>query len=264
MTMRNVHDLSSYLMLVWRSIRLLLTRTGKNFALAGVLLSFSRIMQTVAFFMPLKVLIVLSSDGGNKYSAYVEPWLTDDQFLALIIAMVPISYGLYITFGIAHRRYFDRDLTLQIKKATAEGYDKKQLASLKKIHPRLTRMWADSCVITLITLAVLVIQPFFAFFLLALISGNLVFFNALVFDRSDTVRLTPLRLHPVQFVEYATSINYLLVFGALALAVYHNQIGIVTALLALLLSRLCLQAVQRVSLESRTLKKQLENHWNIL
>lgn len=232
--------------------------------LAGVLLSFSKIMQTVAFFMPLKVLIVLSAGEESKYSSYFKSWLTADQFLAIIIVMVPVSYLLYIFFGIAHRRYADRDMKRQVARAKSEKYGDRKLRVIKKIHPRLIRIWADMCVVVLIILIISIIQARFAAVLLILIGMNLGFFNAWVFGREESVRLTPLRLHPKQFVEYITSINYLLVFSVLAVGVYYHSIGIVTALLALLLSRLCLMAVQRISLESRTLQNNLEIYWNSL
>src|SRR5690606_13768189 len=115
--MPKVYDLLKYFSLVWISIRNLSARTGSTMLLAGVLLSFSKIMQTVAFFMPLKVLIVLSAGEESKYSSYFKCWLTADQFLAIIIVMVPVSYLLYIFFGIAHRRYADRDMKRQVARA---------------------------------------------------------------------------------------------------------------------------------------------------
>src|SRR5690625_4649735 len=187
-------------------------QSGSTFVWAAVFLALSRIFQTMAFFMPLKVLIILSSDSGTRYQQYVEQWVSSEQFIGISVALVPVVYGLYIALGTLYRRAYDANRKAQITRANDLQYGRKYKRKLTKNHERLVRLLSDVCIAIIVLVVVLIINLEFSILLLIMLLLNMLVFNAQVYGLQEHARLTFLRLHPHQFVEYVTSTNYILVF----------------------------------------------------
>src|SRR5690625_351472 len=232
-------------------------QSGSTFVWAAVFLALSRIFQTMAFFMPLKVLIILSSDSGTRYQQYVEQWVSSEQFIWISVALVPVVYGLYIALGTLYRRAYDADKAAQIVRVNDLKCDRKYKRKLTKNHDRLVRLLSDVCIIIIVLVIVIIINIEFTIVLLVMLFLNMLVFNAQIYGLKGHARLTFLRLHPNQFVEYVTSTNYILFFVFLAISIYVGRIDVINAVLNLFLCRLALQAVQRFSIESRVLKNEL-------
>ncbi|MDR5902782.1 hypothetical protein [Halomonas icarae] len=221
------------------------------YQLSCFLLAISRLLQVVSFFLPLKILIMLSSKQPPSYLEYLPIEITYDTALTLLILMVPTAYCGYMIAGVFHRFFIDRDLA----KWKESGYkttliNVKSKAKLVKLHAHLSKALSEIILVVMSLLLVLVIDfPMFVVVCIMLFL-NLKVFVAKVFYKSDQGRVGVFRLHRRQYIEYFTSMNFVIVFMLLAAQVSYSYIGIFEALFVILLSRMMFQSMQRFSVEN--------------
>jgi hypothetical protein len=225
-------------------------RGNWRFTLAGVLLAASRGMQVSAFFLPIKALIVMASVNEPGHFNYFDSYISSNTLIAWLITLVPIAYLLYIAFGVAHRWVLDADMRQQKRYADDCATYPLKPATLAALHKRLAKAYADLILIVGLLLVMAIEHPLLALSLMMLVILNLMLFNRYTFDIKDDKRLTPFKIHRRQFVEYVASSNFLVVFFILALSVRTQNMGIFSAVLFLLLTRMLFQAVQRLAIES--------------
>ncbi|MDR5893425.1 hypothetical protein QC820_11450 [Halomonas mongoliensis] len=230
-------------------------RNGKWFFLSSLFLCLSKIFQTASFFIPLKVLIILSSGNVPDYVGGVLSNIEYGRLVIFLALMIPASYFCYIFFGILYRWFFDRDSQLHWKSeysccgVLVKGKD------LRVLHGQISRLFSEAL---LITMCLMLLIPFSALiFWVVLFVICLLFsiFNAKVFGASEDERLSYFRLHRRQFIEYSISCIFVLFFGILAANVYLGSIGMYGSIFILLTVRLCLQSLQRASVEMIYIKR---------
>lgn len=214
-------------------------------------LAWSKIFQTVAFFLPIKILIMLNENSMPDYLSGVELYLSYDSLLAALIIMVPIVYLMHILFGILFRNCIDQDIKLYgDEKFDISGHGEVGYGKLKRLHNHTSKAFSDILVFVLTSIILLYLNVSLAIIVWAITFCNLLVFVNKAFYLSDDDRLTFLKLHKRQFIEYIASSNYLIVFGFLVFQTYFSMGEMYGAILALLLSRQLFQAVQRFSIEN--------------
>lgn len=222
---------------------------SKAYQLSCLLLAISRLLQVISFFLPLKILIMLSSSQPPSYLKHLPFAIPYDALLVIFASMVPIAYGGYIIAGILHRFLLDKDL----EKWKKENFTTKLIKSnsknkVIKLHNHVAKALSEVILVT-ISLALICFVDFpMAIFALLLTLANLSLFVKKVFYKSEHDRIGLFQLHRRQYIEYISSANFVLVFIVLALQIKHFDIGVFEALFVLLLSRMIFQAVQRFSI----------------
>ncbi|ART63941.1 hypothetical protein [Kushneria marisflavi] len=214
-------------------------------------LASSKVLQTIAFFLPIKVLIMLGSEKMPKYLSPFSEYMNYNDVLVFLIAIVPVVYVMHLAFGIFFRLLIDKDVArFTQKEYHVDGYGNANLGKLKRLHNHTSKAFSDIIVFLLTSVILLLINPILTLAIWVVTLLNLSLFVKKAFYVHDDTRITILKLHKRQFVEYIASSNYLIVFALLVVQMYLVSGEIYGAILALLLSRQLFQAVQRFSIEN--------------
>lgn len=234
------------------------SENSRTYQLSCALLAASRLFQIMSFFLPLKILIMLSSDTPPAYLGYLPFTIPYDTALIILILMVPAAYCGYITTGILHRYLLDKDLTRWKKEnLTPRLIDTQSKNKIFKLHGHVAKTLSEIILIILSLVLTLYIDPPMFVFVLFLILLNLNIFVLRVFYKNDDDRIGLFRLHRRQYIEYASSVNFIFVFITLALQARYFEIGVFEALFIILLSRMMFQAIQRFSFENIHIRNHL-------
>lgn len=240
-------------------IILFFLKSPKGFYFWGCFcLASSKVLQTIAFFLPIKVLIMLGSEKMPKYLSPFSGYMNYNDVLIFLIAMVPVVYILHLAFGIFFRLLIDKDVVrFKQKDYKVAGYGDINLGKLKRLHNHTSKAFSDIIVFFITSIILLLINPLLTLAIWIVTLLNLSLFVKKAFYVHDDTRITVLKLHKRQFVEYIASSNYLIVFALLVLQMYLAADGIYGAILALLLSRQLFQAVQRFAVENTYISKMI-------
>lgn len=222
-----------------------------RYQISCVLLAISRLLQVVSFFLPLKILIMLSSNRPPSYLEYLPFTISYDTVLILFICMVPATYGGYIIAGILHRFFLDKDLARwKAGDFTPRFIDAKEKNKIIRLHAHVAKALSEVILVVLSLVLISYVDfPMFVI-IIVMIVMNLNIFVLRVFYKNDQDRIGTFKLHRRQYIEYTSSINFVFVFIVLAVQVKYFDIGVFEALFVLLLSRMMFQAVQRFSVEN--------------
>lgn len=224
---------------------------SRVYQLSCALLAMSRLLQVVSFFLPLKILIMLSSNRPPSYLEYLPFTLSYDTALILLITMVPATYGGYIIAGILHRYFLDKDLARwKAGDFTPTFIDAKAKNKIIKLHAHVAKALSEVILVALSLVLVGIMDFPMLVIIVFMVVMNLNVFVLKAFYRTDHERIGIFHLHRRQYIEYTSSVNFVLIFIVLAIQVKIFDIGVFGALFVLLLSRMMFQAVQRFSFEN--------------
>lgn len=227
------------------------SKNSRMYQVSCAFLAASRLFQIVSFFLPLKILIMLSSDTPPAYLDYLPFTISYDTALIILILMVPAAYCGYIVSGVLHRYLLDKDLAkLKRENFTPKFIEIKSQKKILKLHSHVAKSFSEIILITLSLVLILYIDLPMFFFVLTLILVNLNIFVLKVFYKNDDDRIGLFFLHRRQYIEYISSMNFIFIFVTLALQVKYFEIGVFEALFIILLSRMMFQAMQRFSFEN--------------
>lgn len=235
-----------------KDIAKVFTENSSLYKVSSLLLALSRLLQVVSFFLPLKILILLSSkDNMPKSFSYLPFDIEYRNAMIFIIALVPVTYLGYIASGIMHRYYLDKDLSIwgsSYNKITS--FKVKSKGSFIKLHGHIAKMYSETILLILSLILTVIIDAWIFVFLFMLILLNMALFVKKAFYINDHERIGFLRLHRKQYIEYLSSISFIAIFAVLAFQLKFTNIGVFQALFILLISRMVFQSVQRFSMEN--------------
>lgn len=220
--------------------------------MSSVFLSVSRLLQVISFFLPLKILILLSSPNSIPVSFSYLPFdINHNYIMLLMFALVPITYLGYIMFGVLHRYYLDKDISMWVNSNnTVEAFKVKSKSSFEKLHGHIAKLMSEIYLLIISMLLTIIVDPYTFLFVVLLVVGNYLVFVKKVFYVKEHDRIGILRLHRKQYIEYLSSVSFIAIFAMLALQVEINNIGVFNALFLLLIGRMIFQSVQRFSMEN--------------
>lgn len=239
-------------------VQIVLAFLHGRFIWAGIFLAASRVFQLATFFLPIKVLIVLSSANQPHYFNYFLSYVSLDTIIAILLAAVPVSYCCYIVSGVVYRYFVDADLDRRKSTGVEINGLCVQGGLFAAMQKRAVVIFGDVLLCVLILSAIAVFHWLFMVLLLCLLIMSLLIIRHYALDATEERRVTFLKLHRRQLIEYVSSSNFLFVFFALALGSKYLHVGIFSSVLILLLARMLFQALQRFSLESIALKTAYE------
>ena len=216
----------------------------------------SRILQTMAFFLPIKVLIMMESTHPPSYFKFISSYISYEDFMLLLVVMVPMLYVSHFVMGVFHRKLLDqgvRALPDVIHKVNSVGSF--GLKNIKKIYGHSVKCSSEIILFAICSMILFFISPWLFVIIFFVTVVNLMVFVRKAFYASEDDRITFFNLHRRQFVEYLASSNYLLVFLFLFIQMTLFEGEVYGAILALLLSRQIFQAMQRFSFENLHLSR---------
>ena len=213
-------------------------------------LAVSRACQMAAFFLPLKIFIVIHSGEVPEYFNVFPESLGISNIITLFSMLVPLIYGSFIALGISYRWLIDQHLHKFGNTELIIDGVKIAAAKSKRLHNHIAKAFSE---VGLIVVSVAVALSFDVMITVAwvvLLYLNLWLFHRKALSAEDHHRLTFLKLHRRQFIDYISSANFMVVFAVLALELVFFDMGVYTAIFLLLVSRMVFQALNRFAVES--------------
>lgn len=205
-------------------------------------LVFSRVCQVFAFFIPIKLFIILSSDRMPHYMQFLSEYLSREEVVISLSLLVPIFYILYVAFGILHRRVVDEHFEcLYLEETMIRGVFLSR-KNLVKMHGYCVLAVSDFALVLLSMLSVFFLNGVMAFLWVMIVYINIIFLFNFVFLNFKENRVSFLKIKHKQFIEYFSSANYLVVFIFLVYQSFFIGIGLFSAIFILLLSRMMFRA----------------------
>src|SRR5690554_819157 len=220
-------------------------------------LAISRVCQVLAFFLPLKIFIVIHSGEVPDYFNVFPESMGFREIIILLSVLVPLTYALFITLGIVYRWLVDLHLARFGSTKLVIGGKETPDNKMKRLHNHVSKAFSEAGLIGVSIAAALFLDVGVAVAWFVLLYMNLWLFNKKAFEAEDHHRLTFLKLHRRQFIEYISSANFLVVFAILAVELVYFDMGVYTAIFLLLVSRMVFQALNRFSVESLYILKAL-------
>lgn len=220
-------------------------------------LAISRACQMVAFFLPLKIFIVIHSGEVPEYFNVFPESMSFPEIITVLSVLVPLVYGLFIVLGICYRWLIDQHLHKFGNTELIISGVKTPTAKTKRLHNHGTKAFSEVGLILVSIAVALCLDVTIAVAWVVLLYLNLWLFYRKAFHAEDHHRLTKLKLHRRQFIDYISSANFLVVFVILAAQLVYFDMGVYTAIFLLLVSRMVFQALNRFSVESLYLLKLL-------
>lgn len=223
-------------------------KESPSFIYGAFFLAASRLFQLAAFFLPLKILILVSSTVKPSYMQLLPFDLELNDAVVMFSCLVPIVYIMYMVSGVISRRSFDYSQAVFIEKSKIDSKDKKA-NKLKKMHVHIGKAASEFILISLSMILVSLASFSTALILLVMLTITLAFMFKVAIFMKDGDRTYYFKLHRKQCIEYATSANFILVFVAILIQVMYLKMGVIIAIYVLLISRMLFQALQRYCIE---------------
>lgn len=224
--------------------------SGVAFVGGCAALAVSRVCQVLAFFLPLKIFIVIHSGEVPDYFNVFPESMGFEEIIILLSALVPVTYGLFIVLGIAYRWSIDLHLKQYGSNVLVILGKETPNNKMKRLHNHVSKAFSEAGLVAVSLAVAVLIDPGVAVAWFVLLYTNLWLFHKVAFHAEDHDRLTFLSLHRRQFIEYISSANFLVVFAVLAVELVYFDMGVYTAIFLLLVSRMVFQALNRFSVES--------------
>lgn len=231
--------------------------SGATFVMGAASLAVSRVCQVIAFFLPLKIFIIIYSQAVPEYFDVFPETMGFQDTIILLSCMVPLVYVLFIALGICYRWLVDLHLRRFGKTELLIAGVVSPENKTKRLHNHVSKAFSEAGLILVSVALAMWLDPAIACLWIALIYLNLQLFFLKTFYTEDSDRLTFLKLHRRQFIEYISSANFLVVFAILALELVYFDMGVYAAIFLLLISRMVFQALNRFTIEGLYIIKLL-------
>jgi len=236
------------------------SKEGRGGYLIGVsFLSMSRVFNTVALFLPLKVLIVFSSSGVPEYFDFLAEWISEDVLIASLVIATPLAYAVYFTFDYYSVKVLSKNFNSLKGKSFVVGRYKIEGKKVRWFHEHCSKGLSD-ILLLLFCFAImsLVAFPYFSFLAIALY-GYFFHMAGRICPPDDSYSEYIYGLPVRRFVEYCSGMLYFVLFLALVVFVYFEWLGVYQSLFSLLFSRMMVQSVQRLLVEGFFINKDLKS-----
>lgn len=231
--------LITYIKLLWNIMSWVNVRQSHHIWVAAILNAFQRVFRMASFFLPLKLIILLSSEKIPKYMEFLPSSISYNSWIIILIICVPIFYLASILSSFFSKK-FEEIILSEIKEDT-------QHYSIKEAH-RLIKAkipFLNGAIVLGIGLTGLFFLSWkFLIFVIFFIIIMAIIMEYMLFKNIQTPKLTIFKLSRNQFVEYSFGLSYLIVFGVLVIIMLTSEFDIFSAILSLLIMRLVIAALQ--------------------
>ncbi|UYO00444.1 MAG: hypothetical protein KIT02_04295 [Devosia sp.] len=206
---------------------------------AAAALASSRLLQTVALFLPIKLLMLLSGSSAPSILQLVP--IDPNVLILIMMGCVPVLYIGSILATAIFQRMMDKPPAAKIPPVDGDPVN---LKLFLRLRDTLVRNSADLLVLVVGTIAITIAHWPFALITLVVLAGYAFVLEIYVFANMRP-RHTFLKLKPTQVIEYSRTFVFIALFGVLAYLVFQWHLNVYLAILCLLVCRLMTQGVQR-------------------
>jgi hypothetical protein len=244
-----MHTFLSFLFFLYHGHKTFTQNTRVHFYLSSFFLAASRVFQMASLFIPIKLLILLSKHSVPAYMQTILKYFSTSTTIWLLALSVPLFFLGYIICGIFFRKFVDIDA----KKLTDNQFSLRGTLLTQKqvieLHQYTARAQSECIVISIGTLAVLWIAWTYGLCLFATLLFLGLLTEQVIFHHPERRRVTPFNLTPRQFIEYTSSMGYIVLtlFLCLHLILFKNSLNL--SILCLLTSRMIIQSIKRFFLQ---------------
>lgn len=219
---------------------------------------FSQFALLLAFFLPLKVIILIGSTGIPRY--FPQSWasLDRDSLVIMLSASAVVFYLLHLVAERGVDIFADSGARTLVARSRKMTLFAGQEEFAKSVYQRMSRILAAGCFLLLVALFFVLFYPYFFFVLAAYLSLSLLLVS-LAAELSDGVNRLLVEQTKL-FIQTASGIGFLCLFVFMvADFVLWQGVGFMVAIISLLLSRQLLQKlvgalIDGISLYQKRLK----------
>lgn len=232
----------------------------KFFFSAASFFSLSKVAQTISFFLPIKVLIMISMDKPPAYFESLKEIIPYRNFIIIVLLSVPFFYILYMLLGLVYRKLIDLDLkVIWSSQYDGNGFQLKT-KDLRIAYTQTSRLMSDIFLCSVVSIIALSINVYIGALVLLLSYVMVNVFLKHAFQAKEDDRVTFVKIHRKQLIEYTLALSYMVVFFSLVAFVYYSLLGVYETIFLLLISRLYLQGLQRIMVETMYLNQHIQSH----
>ena len=216
-----------------------------HFYVASISLAASRVFQLIFLFIPIKLIILMSKHNLPSYMKAMLKHYSLHATTWILIIFIPFSFLGYILCGTLFRYCLDKDS----KRLDAYKFYIKDVqlnkSQLMKLHEYIIKSQSECIVLVLGIIVISLITWFYSLLFIIVLAAFGIIIEITVFHHTDKTRVTPLKLTQTQFIEYISSVSYILLTALLCMEVGIFHTNLYLAILCLLASRMILQAAKR-------------------
>lgn len=235
-----MNRLVSHLDLLWNTLSWVSNSQSRLIWTSAMLLAASRILLTMSYFLPIKLLILLASDGPPSYMAYLPASISYDTLLIVLMICVPVFYIGSISASFLSTKFRGKALSKVEESTQQHSKDDAEKIIGAKI-PFLSELFVvlgGLAILLIISWSVLLI-------VMAFIIGLAYLMEHVLFNDLSQTTVTFAKISRPYFIDYCNGFSYIIVFGFIAVIVVVSGLDIFSAILSLLVVRLIMQALQR-------------------
>lgn len=229
---------------LWRSI-------PGPFALSIALLSIARFCQVLAMFLPLKVLLLVASDGVSRYFRFFITEETRDAWIIGLSIAAFLSYAASIALVTVSNRRIERGARMLSADAEAGAAEKGGNRNRHRRRRSELRSFIDSCsdeaIITLGGMVIFLLDPVIGMALAVVVAIEMALIDRLLKISGGWLTFVKTRIMDryKQIITYLSALNFLNVFVLLLIDfLFFGGQNILSAILILLMSRQVFGAAQ--------------------
>lgn len=227
------------------------------FYVVALLLTGKRLFKIASLFLPIKVIIVMSQDELPRYFNKITEYMERNEFILLLALSIPVSYILYIVFGIFYNILLNEDKIKQSDKFVNLLGKSWNEATFQKFHRNITESISE--IFTILISFILVLIFDLLFLILFIISTAIIYilFFKYIYAMKSSDRVTMLKLDRGLILEYVTSLSFLFIFFIVFIRLYYSDLDVLGAIYIIMLARICFLSLERFS------RKGIQIHRNI-
>ncbi|WP_444984243.1 hypothetical protein [Halomonas mongoliensis] len=211
------------------------------FLLASIALSISKFCKTALFFLPIKVLILLSSSSQPYYLKALSLEVSPEELAVSLMASLPLVFFLQFLSGFFYRRWSDKSFFDSSGRRKEKGSRKKN----QKLHGHYVRSVSEIFIVFLSLLLITLYSLKLAILFGAMVACAFYIANRNVLHEGFHSRHSFARLGTEQVSEYLCTTMIIISFAVLAIMVLKWNMSIYISLLMMILCRLIFQSLQR-------------------
>lgn len=224
--------------------------TRKLFSFKLFTLSFfnfiAKFINMLVMFLPVKAFILLSSNANNKDIIIVEGYLGDYGYVAMILSVTIILYGLNIVLHL----YTGRLLNRQKHKFEKREYKVNDIILTKRFliatHRKMIELLADIILIFTSFILFVFLSIEFSLLFLVIVSLYIIYIRQAIYNKNGSKVLDLFKLDESQFLIISNSIFYLSLFLSTFMVFIYFGMNVTSGIFILLLCRLNSNSIKRL------------------
>lgn len=257
--MKFIYDFLDFFSLFFNLTKEVFKQAPENQIYNITLKSAAKVLNTLAFFVPLKILILVGSDSYPGYLDFLSEYIHRSELIVFLLILLPVIFLVYLFVGylsgskIHASEVYVNENPMTLRGCVLTGKQSKWFYGHCSKGATELLIALSGCIVML-----LLSIPFFSCLIVLLLVFCMItresFFKYNK-DGRDQIYNLPIS----SFVEYVFIVLYVMLFFLIALFLWISKIGIYEAVLSILVVKMIVQSVQRMMVEIYFINKDSNN-----